>query len=126
MTNSINNFSADISINGQKLEEKTSFKYLGTTLCKNGTCSAEVHIRIASAITRLNRIWWCNTISFACNFKFYKSLVTSILLYNCKTWTLPVDCLCLLSPTIIERPVSVQLSIVHEFQKGTFDKSFPV
>ena len=27
-------------MNGQKLEEVTSFKYLGATLCKDGTCSA--------------------------------------------------------------------------------------
>ena len=33
MTNSTNNLSADISMNGQKLEEVTSFKYLGATLC---------------------------------------------------------------------------------------------
>ena len=45
-TNSTNNVSADISMNGQKLEEVTSFKYLGGTLCKNGTCSAEFRIGI--------------------------------------------------------------------------------
>ena len=33
MTNSTNNITADISMNGQKLEEVTSFKYLGATLC---------------------------------------------------------------------------------------------
>ena len=33
MTNSTNNISADISINGQKLEEETSFKCLRATLC---------------------------------------------------------------------------------------------
>ena len=37
-TNSTNNINADISMNGQKLEEVTSFKYLGATLCKDGTC----------------------------------------------------------------------------------------
>ena len=85
MTNSMNNTSADISMKSQKLEEVTGFKYLGATLCKDGTCSAEVHIRIASAVAamaRLNRIWWCNTISFESKFKLYKSLVTSILLYR--------------------------------------------
>ena len=56
MTNSMNNISADISMNGQKLEEVTSFKYLGANLCKNGTCSVEVCIRIASAMARLKRI----------------------------------------------------------------------
>ena len=34
MTNSTNNISADISMNGQKLEEVTSFKYQRATLCK--------------------------------------------------------------------------------------------
>ena len=80
-----------ISMTGQKLEEVTSFKYLGVTLCKDGICSANVRIRIASAMTamaRLNRIWRCNTISFASKFKLYKFLVTSILLYGCETWTL--------------------------------------
>ena len=69
-----------INMNGQKLEELTSFNYLGATLCKDGTlCSAEIHIRIVSAMAamaRLNRIWWCNTISLASKFKLYKSCVT--------------------------------------------------
>ena len=47
MTNSKNNISSDTSMNGQKLDEVISFKYLQTTLCKDGICSAEVHIRIA-------------------------------------------------------------------------------
>ena len=56
MTNSTNNISADISTNGQKLEEVTSFKYLVATLCKDGTCSAEVRIRIASAVAAMARL----------------------------------------------------------------------
>ena len=68
MTNSTNNISANISMNGQKLEEVTIFKYLGATLCKDSTCSAEVRIRIASAMVRLNKIWRCNTISFVSKF----------------------------------------------------------
>ena len=64
-----NNISADISLNGQKLEEVTSLKFLGATLC----------IRIASAMAatvRLNRIWRSNTSTFASEFKLYKALVT--------------------------------------------------
>ena len=80
MTNSISNISEDISMDGQKSEELTSLKYLGKNPCKDGTCSAEVHIRTASAMVamaRLNQIWQCNTISSASKFKLYKSLVTS-------------------------------------------------
>ena len=93
-TNSRNNISANISMNGQKLEQVTSFKYLKATLCKDGTCSAVGCIRITSAMAamaRINGICRCNTISFASKFKLYKSLVTSILLYGCETWTLLAD-----------------------------------
>ena len=72
MTNTTNNISADISVNGQRLEEVTSFKYLGATLCSDGFCSAEIRITIVSAIAplaRLNRIWKSNASSFASKFK---------------------------------------------------------
>ena len=45
MTNSINNIGADISMNGKRLGEVSSFKYLGAIVCKDGTYSAEVRIR---------------------------------------------------------------------------------
>ena len=79
MTKSMN-ISADISMNGQKLEEVTSFKYLGATLCKDGTCSAEVRNRV----DRLNRIQRSNSVSFASKFNLYMSLVTSIFLSGCQ------------------------------------------
>ena len=42
-------------------------------------------------MARLNRIWQCNTISLANKLFLNKSLVTSILLYGCKTWNLLAD-----------------------------------
>ena len=38
VTNSKNNIGAGINMNGQKLEDVTSIKYLGATLCNEGTC----------------------------------------------------------------------------------------
>ena len=38
MANSTNDISTDISMNDQKTEELTSFKYMGATLCKDSTC----------------------------------------------------------------------------------------
>ena len=76
MTNSLNNISADINMNDQKLEDMTSFKYLGATLCKDGTCSAEVCIRFASAMAVMakpDRIWSSNIIRFTSKFRLYKS-----------------------------------------------------
>ena len=90
----MNNISADISMNSHELEEATSFMYLGATLCKDVTYSAEVRIRIAlpmEAMARLNRVWRCNTGSLTSKFRLHKSIVTSILLYGCETWTLLAD-----------------------------------
>ena len=94
MTNNMNNTSADISMDGQKLEEVISSKYLSVTLRKDGTCSTEVLIRISqamAAVARLSRIWLCNIISFASKFKLYKSLVISTFLCGCKILTLLSD-----------------------------------
>ncbi len=60
LVNSRNNINAHITMNNEALEEVSSFKYLGVTLTKDGTCAKEIRIRIASAtaaMTRLNVIW---------------------------------------------------------------------
>ena len=41
MANSTNSISADISMNSQKSEEMTNFKYLGATLCKSTSGSPQ-------------------------------------------------------------------------------------
>ena len=45
MTSRTNNCSADIHMNGQKLEEVDKFKYLASTLSMDGSTSAEVSTR---------------------------------------------------------------------------------
>ena len=72
MINSTSDVSADTGMNGQMLQAVISLKYPGAILCKNGTCSAKLRIRIFSAVAamaRLTRIWRCNIISFASKFK---------------------------------------------------------
>ena len=44
-----------------------------------------------AVMARLNRIWQCNTISFANEFKLYKAFITFILLCGDGTWTLLDD-----------------------------------
>ena len=93
MVNSSKPTSATVTMNGVQLEEVTSFKYLGATLSKDGTCTEEIRIRIATAtaaMARLNRVWRSN-ISFTSKYKLYRVLVVSILLYGCETWTLLAD-----------------------------------
>ena len=84
----------NITMNGQILEEVENFKYLGSTLSKDGSSTKEIKIRLGlatSAMTRLNNIWKSNSISLPTKLQLYKSLVLSILLYGCESWTLTAD-----------------------------------
>ncbi|XP_078314242.1 uncharacterized protein LOC144619627 [Crassostrea virginica] len=87
-------FADDIDLmggsNGQLLDlisKSTALVHL------EGTCTAEVRIRIARAtasMASLQKIWRSN-ISFKTKYKLYHSLVLSTLLYGCETWTLMAD-----------------------------------
>ena len=94
MVNSNNDVHATITMNGEKLEEVEAFKYLGATLTKDGRSTTEVRIRLAtatSAMANLGRIWKSKSISFPTKLKLYRSLVLSILLYGCESWTLSAE-----------------------------------
>ena len=52
-------------MNDQNLEEVTTFKYPGATLCKDATCLAKIRIKIASAMAAMAIKRRSNTINFA-------------------------------------------------------------
>ena len=93
MVNTTEDINTNITMNGEPLEEVNQFKYLGATLSKDGSSTAEIGIRIAqatSAMARLERVWK-SKISFPTKYKLFRSLVVSILLYGCESWTLMAD-----------------------------------
>ena len=78
-------------MNDEPLEVVDQFKYLGTTLMKDGQSETEINIRMAtatSALVRLITIWKSINISLQTKILLYKSLILSILLYSCENWTL--------------------------------------
>ncbi|PIK52349.1 endonuclease-reverse transcriptase [Apostichopus japonicus] len=94
-----------IRANGEKLETVQSFKYLGAIVTDEGS-KPEVLSRIAqttSAVTKLKLIWKDRNITLRSkirpwSYKLYssmirlmRSLVTSIFLYACESWTLTAD-----------------------------------
>ena len=95
MTNSANGTQREIKVIGQKLGTVTSFKYLRAVVSDDGSKS-EVLSRIAhatAALTKLKPIWRdiiYNNISLGSKVKMH-SLVISILLYACESWTLTAE-----------------------------------
>ena len=86
--------STKIVMNGEELEEVETFKYLGALINKEGTSTQEIKARLAialSAMSKLTRIWKSANIETTTKIKLYKSLITSIALYGCESWTLTAD-----------------------------------
>ena len=93
MTNNTNGISTDIRINREKLYEVNSFKYLDAVVTDQGSMP-EVLSRIAQtvvALARLKTIWNDKHISLSSKIRLRRSLVISVLLYACETWTLTAD-----------------------------------
>ena len=92
MTNSANGIQREIKVKGQKQGTVTSFKYLGAVVSDDGS-KPEVLSRIAqatAALTKLKPIWRDN-ISLGSKLKLMCSLVISIFLYACESWTLTAE-----------------------------------
>ena len=93
MTNSANGIQREIKVKGQKLGTVTSFKYLGAVVSDDGS-KPEALSRIAqatAALTKLKPIWRDNNISLGSKVKLMRSLVISIFLYACESWTLTAE-----------------------------------
>ena len=90
MTNNTSSINTEIKVNGQKLETVTSFKYLGSVITNEGS-KTEILSRIAQttkALTRLKPVWIDRSSSLSSKIRLMRSLVTSVFLYACESWTL--------------------------------------
>ena len=93
MTNNTNGISSNIRVNGKKLETVQSFKYLGAIVTDEGSMP-EIRSRIAqtiAALTKLKIIWDDKNIDLSSKIRLLRSLVMSIFLYSCETWTLTAE-----------------------------------
>ena len=89
MTNT-SGVNTEIKVNGQKLETVTSFRYLGPVVSDEGS-KPEILSRIAqTTAARLKLVWNDRSNSLSSKIDM-RSLVTSIFLYGCDSWTFTTE-----------------------------------
>ena len=88
MTNNSSGINTEIKVNGQWLETVASFKYLGSVITDEGS-KPEMLSRIAQTTAALTKLKPVRNLSF--NIQLMRSLVTSIFLYACESWTLTAE-----------------------------------
>ena len=93
MTNNTSGIHKEIKLNRQTLETVTSFKYLGSVITDEGSKS-EILSSLAqttATLTRLKPFWIDKSISLSSKIRLMRSLVSSIFLYACESWTLTAE-----------------------------------
>ena len=80
----------NITINGTKIEQVKSFKYLGHTMSDDGRCENEINSRIAQAKEAFSdrKELLTKRLEKSTKVKIVKTLVWTKLLYGSETWTL--------------------------------------
>ena len=82
-----------IQVDGQELKSTNRFTYLGAIVTDEGS-KPEVLSRIAqatAALAKLKPIWKDKNLSTKSKVRLLRSLVTSIFLYACESWTLTAE-----------------------------------
>ena len=93
MTDNTSGTNKETKVNRQKLETVTSFKYL-SSVASDESSKPEIHSRTAqttAALTCLKPVWNDRSISLSSKIRLMRSLVTSIFLYACESWTLTAE-----------------------------------
>ena len=93
MTNKTSGINRAIEVNRQKLETVTSFKYLGSVVSGKDS-KPKILSRIAqttAAFKMLRPVWNDWSIFLCSKMRLMWSLVTTIFLYACESWTLTAE-----------------------------------
>ena len=93
MINNTDDINADIKVSGEKLETVNSFKYLRSVVSDEGS-RPEILSRIAqttAAMTKLRPVWNDRNITLSSKIRLMRSLVISLFLYACESWTLTAE-----------------------------------
>ncbi|GFN76223.1 endonuclease-reverse transcriptase [Plakobranchus ocellatus] len=85
------NLNADLFVDGTKLKQRDSFKYLGTIITQDGKSHTEIKARIAQAKTNFQRmkpLLTNNKITITTRKRALQCYIEPILMYGCEAWTI--------------------------------------
>ena len=71
------------------IQTTNNFKYLGTTITKDGKSDTDIKTKTVQGrkiINKLNSIWWSNEITKNTKKKIYSTIVEPIITYGCEAW----------------------------------------
>ena len=89
--NNWDNEKAEIMLNGVKLKQVEKFKYLGSWITSDGSCSTDIRCRIAeakTAFTEMRSILSNLKMPFKLRYRILNCYVIPILMYGCENWIL--------------------------------------
>ena len=91
--NNTSGINKEIKVNRQRLETVTSFKYLGSVITDGGSKPVILSktAQTTAALTRSKPVWIDKSISLSSKIRLMCSLVISIFLYACESWTLTAE-----------------------------------
>ena len=81
----------NVNINGQTISTVEKFKYLGSYIAQDGDSTADIKARFGQArsiAASLSEIWKSSDLNKQLKVQLAKTLVWSVALYGCETWTL--------------------------------------
>ncbi|GFO06060.1 cytochrome c oxidase assembly protein cox15-like protein [Plakobranchus ocellatus] len=84
-------FQADLFVDGTKLKQRDSFKYLETIITQDGKSHTEIKARIAQAKTNFQKmkpILTNNKITITTRKRALQCYIEPILMYGCEAWTI--------------------------------------
>lgn len=81
----------DFTVQGELIDEVEEFKFLGSYVTSQGDSATEVRRRLGAARTaasKLSNVWKSKDLSTRTKVRLAKSLVWSVALYGCESWTM--------------------------------------
>ncbi|GFN78636.1 endonuclease-reverse transcriptase [Plakobranchus ocellatus] len=85
------NLNADLFVDGTKLKQRDSFRYLGTIITQDGKSHTEIKARIAQAKTNFQKmkpLLTNNKITITTRKRALQCYIEPILMYGCEAWTI--------------------------------------